>query len=630
MADDNQLAIRLEARIRDFERNMAKAARTADGQFGKIEKRAQQSASKVSSVFANFGTGLFAGIAAGGIAGIITKFGDVAKSVADIGREAKQAGLAAREFQEFRYVAEQARIPLDAMIDSFKELQLRSDQFVATGKGSAAEAFQRLGLSQSDVKERLQNPSDLLLEIIDRTKRLGDTAAGIRIFDEIFGGQGGEQLIQLTDRGREGIKKTIDEAHTLGAVMTDDVIKSAAELDQKFNQVSTTVGNALKGAIVSAAQALSNFIGLFQAFENRTSDTLQSQLTLLEKNIAATAKTKGKFGGVFDGPADKQIAENTAAADKIRAELKNRAMNKLKLDLTVQKTELENPIKPIVAPSKPGKKSDVDRERDKAAASAKREADQTRELIAELEHERSLIGKSAVEKAKMNELRNAGATATEAEKAKISELAGAIYEENKAFEETQDRLQQINDTARDVTGGIVSGLLDGASAADVFSDALKKIGDTLLNDVLDSIFQVNKAGGGSGILGSIFGAIGGGGFAGGGNLNYFPPIPGFASGTNYAPGGMALVGEKGPELVNLPRGSQVIPNHSLRAPSMPSLQRGGGGQSVVVHFSPVVDNRGASVEAVARTEEALAKMKRELPATILTTMTTARKTRAWK
>jgi len=34
----------------------------------------------------------------------------------------------------------------------------------------------------------------------------------------------------------------------------------------------------------------------------------------------------------------------------------------------------------------------------------------------------------------------------------------------------------------------------------------------------------------------------------------------FARGTAFAPGGMALVGEKGPELVNIPRGSQVISN----------------------------------------------------------------------
>lgn len=41
-------------------------------------------------------------------------------------------------------------------------------------------------------------------------------------------------------------------------------------------------------------------------------------------------------------------------------------------------------------------------------------------------------------------------------------------------------------------------------------------------------------------------------------------VPGFAQGTNFAPGGLALVGERGPELVNLPRGSQVTPNNQLQ------------------------------------------------------------------
>lgn len=40
-------------------------------------------------------------------------------------------------------------------------------------------------------------------------------------------------------------------------------------------------------------------------------------------------------------------------------------------------------------------------------------------------------------------------------------------------------------------------------------------------------------------------------------------IPGYADGTNYARGGLSLVGERGPELVNLSRGSQVIPNDEL-------------------------------------------------------------------
>ncbi|MDQ0228409.1 phage tail tape measure protein [Metabacillus niabensis] len=37
-------------------------------------------------------------------------------------------------------------------------------------------------------------------------------------------------------------------------------------------------------------------------------------------------------------------------------------------------------------------------------------------------------------------------------------------------------------------------------------------------------------------------------------------IPGFATGTKNAPGGLSLVGEEGPELVHLPRGAKVIPN----------------------------------------------------------------------
>jgi hypothetical protein len=37
-------------------------------------------------------------------------------------------------------------------------------------------------------------------------------------------------------------------------------------------------------------------------------------------------------------------------------------------------------------------------------------------------------------------------------------------------------------------------------------------------------------------------------------------VPGYASGTNSAAGGAAVVGERGPELVNLPKGSRVTPN----------------------------------------------------------------------
>ena len=50
-------------------------------------------------------------------------------------------------------------------------------------------------------------------------------------------------------------------------------------------------------------------------------------------------------------------------------------------------------------------------------------------------------------------------------------------------------------------------------------------------------------------------------------------IPGFATGVQNFGGGLAVVGERGPELVNLPRGSDVIPNGQMSS--------AGGGQTTI-------------------------------------------------
>lgn len=88
--------------------------------------------------------------------------------------------------------------------------------------------------------------------------------------------------------------------------------------------------------------------------------------------------------------------------------------------------------------------------------------------------------------------------------------------------------------------------------------SFKSLGDSILNEFkrilanaitkkLLGLFMNFATGGGSGILGSVFKFLGG-------------SIPGFASGVTNFSGGLALVGEQGPELVNLPGGSDVIPN----------------------------------------------------------------------
>lgn len=71
-------------------------------------------------------------------------------------------------------------------------------------------------------------------------------------------------------------------------------------------------------------------------------------------------------------------------------------------------------------------------------------------------------------------------------------------------------------------------------------------------------------------------------------------IPGNALGTNNWRGGASWVGENGPEIMNIPRGAQIIPNNKLG---------GGGGGSFT--YAPVIDARGASLAAMQELKAAM-------------------------
>lgn len=73
-----------------------------------------------------------------------------------------------------------------------------------------------------------------------------------------------------------------------------------------------------------------------------------------------------------------------------------------------------------------------------------------------------------------------------------------------------------------------------------------------------------------------------------------PNIPGFANGVTNFGGGLAVVGERGPELAYLARGSSVVP-----APQTAEMLSGGGGMSAAV------------VDRLERIEAALSRMPRD-------------------
>lgn len=213
----------------------------------------------------------------------------------------------------------------------------------------------------------------------------------------------------------------------------------------------------------------------------------------------------------------------------------------------------------------------------------------------------------AVERAKaVTELENAakraGIELTPKLRDRIQLLAEGYATASAAGEklnETQDRVrknaEEMKQLGKEVLGGFIRDLQSGTSAADALNNALERIADTLLDKVLDSIFQINQAGGPGGggggggfldqLLGGLFNTGGGSSFISTAGAGLFAdggiaahgrrqPLPRFARGgvSNTA----AIFGEAGPEAaVPLPDGRRIpvdlrVPNISA---SMPPQQR---------------------------------------------------------
>jgi hypothetical protein len=135
-------------------------------------------------------------------------------------------------------------------------------------------------------------------------------------------------------------------------------------------------------------------------------------------------------------------------------------------------------------------------------------------------------------------------------------------------DDAQNFSQTVMDDGAKAFSSLADGLADAIVHAKNLGDVAKNVFQQLAVDLVSALLKKEIA------------------------TYIFPYLPAFASG-GIAAGGLALVGERGPEIVNLPGGSQVIPNSALRSVGLGSMSPA----------PPTIlfDNRGAVIwEQAAR------------------------------
>lgn len=564
-------------------------------------------------------SGMLAGLTVDLFAQIIKSGLDYASSLGEV---AQQLGVTTKTLQEYRYAATQVGISQEEMDNGLARLTRSMGQAVA-GSKAQIQAFESLGINIREFVSSGRDAGDLLPLIANGLKGMQTAAQRAAVETAIFG-KAGQKLDTLLAGGADQINNLRDAANRLGVVLSDRQIQNADDTADKLAAVQTVLQARIAGVV---AENSSSIIQLANSLASLTERAIQSAASLLrwiqvhramgtEMNNAANAVQP------LPGETNAQTLARRRAAGRAAADRRStvtsswfgglinfRSLNAEQPEdrqastrpITPRNTPRTAPIELPAIPSisgggrsRGGGGSGIS----DAAREARREVEERRRALASLLDQLNPVAAAQRELAENTKLLKDAMTAGQISLEQYRIGLAALNREYGLFGEgITDWREVIGDVAEGVavdvpsTDEILGDLADHWEAQSERMTAAAERQQQALFDTLGSIRNFAsslKSGDIVGIFESVLGLLEGiGGITGGfkiGGMQFgtgaSSRIPGFANGTNFAPGGLAWVGERGRELVNLPRGSQVVPNHELS---------GMGGAQVQVIPSPYFD-----------------------------------------
>ena len=431
--------------------------------------------------------------------------------------------------------------------DAFERATAAAQDLAASGMGSITEGAKQLGKALEDPKRGLSSLSragvtftasqrDMIEAMVDA----GDKAGALNLILNGVEGQiagtgegaaGGligkvDSLAQSWRNLQDAFGARLDTGG-IGSFF-DMLTKGIDSVYLRIKPLSSQTGDELRATIKQIENARSeiqaNGVTTFGADYSEERLTNARELLKIVAMEEEVARRKGE-----------QIQKNLAAEDLARAQAEKRAK------------EAEVAAKQAI-------KDQAELNKLIAAREAK-----VSKLKDRLDPIGALNRKYAEDQATINILYDDQATKVE-HLARLGEeyaaAMGDVTGETERIAEAQKKLEKNADSIAQIMGdGFKAATLEGQKFGDVMGDMLKRIAEQLVEIlVIQNLVQ--------GISGGIQGAFGGAGGTGAAPIveRGVPVATGAIGGMRS---GATLIGEKGPEVLNLPPGSKITPNHKL-------------------------------------------------------------------
>lgn len=597
------LAVKITADTAKFTKSLDKAKRDTDSFATKL-KRGFASAAKGAAM-------LTAGFAA--VGGAISLAVKSALDYADtIGKAADQSGMATTTIQEMRYALGFFNISAQESDKALGVLNRRIGKAIDEG-GPAAKTFEQMGISLKQLKTL---SSDEILDLV--IKELGsysNAAQRAARASFLFGDEVSGKLANAMSKGSAAIENLREEAHELGLVLDDEVIRQAEEVNDELDRMSQIMRMQLLKAVGEVMPEIRAFVKTIVDNKDGIVDTGRA-LVDIAKAIASVTMEAIEFGRQFGFISDTAEAE-IARIEKIledgvswdeglrffgkngwveywsEDELKAR-LAELKEKIKKETSDADEPITITITGGReePPKKapdmlSNADRKRaaqaaERAARAVERELAAQKKLAEEWKDKLDPTREYMRELDKLDQLWLEGHLSLDEYSEAQNILMKEMTENNKELEKSKELAAEFGDI-------MVSAFEDAILAGDDFGSILEGLAEDILRLMLRTHVTNPLAEAMGGFdFGSIFSSIG----------SFF----GFAGGGRVHPGmGAITVGERGPELFIPDSPGTIVPNGAIgsygggQAPVNIEIINQGTAQTVT-HQQQTQDARGMVVQ----------------------------------
>lgn len=206
-----------------------------------------------------------------------------------IDKASMRLGIGAERLQSLQYAAKMSGATAEDMNSALGKLNENIAKAAAGKNEELASLFKKLGISLRDANGHVRTAADVLPEFADAIQRNTNSSVRARMAIAAFG-DAGQKLIPMLQDGSKGLADMEKKAHDLGLTMSQDDVKAAASLGDKFTDLGSvfdSFGNTISAKL---APVLGPLIDDLTEFLAKNKDAFAGRLSEAVSKLADSLK----------------------------------------------------------------------------------------------------------------------------------------------------------------------------------------------------------------------------------------------------------------------------------------------------------------------------------------------------